>query len=195
VKYSAAAALPWWVRERIAQRIVRTSVQHRWLRPAAFEHHVRLAAADVAAEPFRYGAATTSIPRRRAFATIVHNHAAAAAEYGVRATDPLLDHRFVAALARAGGLTGFPGRTATMLALFSDVLPQAVLRRETKASFNHAHAGAATRAFARTWDGRGVDHELVDAERLRSVWVSDEPTMATGVLLHSAWLASEGLAP
>ena len=82
-----------------------------------------------------------------------------------------------------------------MQALFSDVLPQAVLRRATKASFNHAHSGAATREFARTWDGCGVDEELVDVERLRSVWLSDEPTMGTGVLLHSAWLASEGLAP
>jgi Asparagine synthase len=195
LKYSAAAVLPRPVRRRIAERMVRTSIQRRWLRPDAFEWHVRLAAADVAGEPFRYGAATRSIPHRRCFATISDNHAAAAAEYGIRAWDPLLDHRFVAALARAGGVTGYPGRTATMEALFSDVLPQAVLRRTTKASFNHAHAGAATREFARTWDGRGVDHELVDAERLRSVWLSDEPTMATGVLLHSAWLASEGRTP
>jgi hypothetical protein len=82
-----------------------------------------------------------------------------------------------------------------MQALFSDVLPQAVLCRTTKASFNHAHAGAATREFARTWDGRGVDEELVDVERLRSVWLSDQPTMAAGVLLHSAWLATTGRAP
>jgi asparagine synthase (glutamine-hydrolysing) len=36
---------------------------------------------------------------------------------------------------------------------------------------------------------------MVDVERLRTVWLSDEPTMATGVLLHSAWLATVGLAP
>ena len=82
-----------------------------------------------------------------------------------------------------------------MLALFSDVLPPAVLGRTTKASFNLVNAGAATREFARTWDGSGVDEELVDVERLRSVWLSDEPTMAAGVLLHCAWLASVGSAP
>jgi asparagine synthase (glutamine-hydrolysing) len=82
-----------------------------------------------------------------------------------------------------------------MHALFSDVLPRAVLGRTTKASFNHAHAGEATREFARTWDGTGVDEDLVDPEQLRSVWLSDEPTMATGVLLHSAWLAGAGTAP
>ncbi len=195
IKYTATAALPRAVRQRSAQRMLRTSVQGRWLRPAAFERHVRLAAADYTGQPLRFDSATRAITRQRTFATIVHNHSAAAAEYGIRASDPLLDDRFVSALARAGGATGFPGRTAAMQALFSDVLPQAVLRRATKASFNHAHSGAATREFARTWDGCGVDEELVDVERLRSVWLSDEPTMGTGVLLHSAWLASEGLAP
>jgi asparagine synthetase B (glutamine-hydrolysing) len=195
VRYSAFATLPRRARQRIAHRILQSSTQRRWLRPAAFERHVRLAAADACAEPLRYDSATWSITHRRSFATISHNHAAAAAEYGIRASDPLLDHRFVAALARAGGPFGWPGRTATMLALFSDVLPQAVLCRTTKASFNRAHTGAATREFARTWDGSGIDDHLVDVERLRNVWLSDEPTMATGVLLHSAWLATVGLEP
>jgi asparagine synthase (glutamine-hydrolysing) len=195
VRYSVYATLPRRARQQIAQRMVRTSVQRRWLRPAAFERHVRLLAVDDAAQPLGYGAATRSITRQRSFATVSHNYDAAAAEYRIRASDPLLDHRFVEALAQAGGRTGFPGRTATMHALFSDVLPRPVLGRTTKASFNHAHAGEATRAFARTWDGSGVDEELVDVERLRSVWLSDQPTMATGVLLHSAWLAGTGLAP
>jgi Asparagine synthase len=195
VKYSALAVLPRGARQGIARRMVRASVQHRWLRPAAFRQHVRLLATDSAAEPFGYAASTWAITRLRSFATISHNHSAAAAEYGIRATDPLLDHRFVAALALAGGRAGPPGRTAVMHSLFSDVLPAAILDRTTKASFNHAYAGEATREFARTWDGSGVDEELVDVERLRSVWLSDEPTMATGVLLHSAWLASVGLRP
>ncbi len=195
VRYSALAALPRRARQRFARRLLRDSIQRRWLRPAAFDRHVRLAAADATAEPFRYDAAIWSITRHRSFATIAHNHAAAAAEYGIRASDPLLDHRFLAALARAGGRGGPLGRTATMQALFSDVLPQPVLCRSTKASFNHAYAGEATREFARAWDGSGVDDELVDVERLRAVWLSDEPTMATGVLLHHAWLTSVGLAP
>ena len=194
VRYSAFATLPRRARHRIAHRILQGSVQRRWLRPAAFERHVQLAAADACAEPLRYDSATWSITRRRSFATISHNHAAAAAEYGIRASDPLLDPHFVAALARAGGTVGYPGRTATMVALFSDVLPQAVLCRTTKASFNRAHAGAPTREFARSWDGSGIDEHLVDVERLRDVWLSDEPTMATGVLLHSAWLATVGVA-
>ena len=174
---------------------LRTSVQRRWLRPAAFERHVRLLADDVTAQPLGYGSATRSIPRQRSFATISHNQAAAAAEYGVRATDPLLDHRFVAALARAGGRTGYPGRTATMHALFSDVLPRRSWagprrRRSTTptparppASSPGPGTGAASTRSWSTSSGSGT------------VWLSDQPTMATGVLLHSAWLASTGLAP
>ncbi|HEU5035704.1 MAG TPA: asparagine synthase-related protein [Nocardioides sp.] len=193
--YSAQSVLPRVARRTFARRLARTSVQHRWLRPAAFERHVRLLTADATAEPLGYCAATWSITHQRSFVTIRHNHTVAAAEYGVRASDPLLDPRFVAALAHAGGRLGFPGRTATMQALFSDVLPSTVLHRSSKASFNRAHAGAATREFARGWDGSGVDEALVDADRLRAVWLSDTPTMATGVLLHQAWLADAGLAP
>jgi asparagine synthase (glutamine-hydrolysing) len=195
IRYSALAVLPYRARQPIARRTVRTTVQRRWLRPAAFERHVRLLAVDACAEPLGYGAATRSISRQRPFATISHNHAAAAAEYGIRAADPLLDHRFVEALARAGGRTGFPGRTATMHALFSDVLPPAVLGRTTKSSFNQVNAGAATRDFARTRDGSGAHAELVDVEPLRSARLSDEPTTATGLLLHSAWLAATGGTP
>ena len=193
VKHSTFALLPRAARRRVARRLMRGSVQHRWLRPAAFEQHVRLLADDATWEPLAFAAATWSITGQRSFATIRHNHAAAAAEYAVRAVDPLLDPRFLAALAHAGGRLGFAGRTATMHALFADVLPPAVLGRTSKAAFNRAHAGEATREFARHWEGGGVDQELVDVERLRSVWLSDEPTMATGVLLHQAWLAGVGM--
>ena len=195
VRYAVMSCLPRPVRRRTLRGLLRQSPQHRWLRPAAFDQHVRLLAADVADEPWGYAAATRAISRQRSFATVVHNHTAAAAEHDVRASDPLLDHRFVAALATSAGRTGHLGRTATMRALFSDVLPEPVLSRSTKASFNRVHTGAATREFARGWDGSGVDTELVDVERLRSVWLSDEPTMAAGVLLHHAWLASAGPTP
>lgn len=182
--------LPGPVRRRTLAHHVRESVQSRWLRPAAMAVHAqRLARAEVQ-EPLRYDRATWFISRRRTWEVITHNQAAFAAQYGVRASNPLLDPRFLAALARAGGRWGYRGRTATMRALFSDVLPYEVLSRESKASFNAANTGSATREFARSWDGSGVDANLVDPERLRAVWLSDQPTMMTGTLLHSAWLAS-----
>lgn len=190
--HAVEACLPEPWRRAQVRRMSLHSLQSRWLRRDALAEHARLVAADEAAEPLRYDQGTWFITRRRSFAVLAHNHSLAAAEHGIRAFDPLLDAGFVAALARAGGRWGYGGRTATMRALFADVLPPEVLARSTKASFNHAHAGDATRAFAQAWDGSGVDGALVDPDRLREVWLSDEPTMATGLLLQSAWLASQG---
>ena len=189
--HAVGAVMPGPVRRMAATRAARNSVQSRWLRPAALARHARLAAADATVEPLRFDRAKWMITRRRSFATIRHNHAEAAREFGLVASDPLLDPRFVAAIAQWAGRWGFDGRTAAMHALFSDILPEPVLTRSTKAAFNHAHAGDETRRFASTWDGSGVDTELVDPERLRQVWLSAEPTMAAGLLLQSAWLSHQ----
>lgn len=186
----AESLLPASARGALLRRRIRASNQSRWLTPAALTVHIETAAAEEAVEPLRYDAGTWYITRRRFFAAASRNYAAGAAEFGLRSFDPLLDHGFIAALAHAGGRWGFTGRSDTMRALFSDVLPPPVLSRNSKASFNQAHTGAATHAFARDWDGVGVDPDLVDVAALRAVWLSEQPTMATGLLLHQAWLAS-----
>lgn len=180
--------LPTFTRRMRLKARYRLSLHARWLTPAALEMHVAKAVDDDLHEPLRYDAGTWFLRRRRSWSVLAHNHAVIASRYGLRTFEPLLDPGFLAALAAAGGRWGFPGRTATMRALFSDVLPDKLLARNTKASFNRAYTGEATREFARNWDGSGVDPELVDPERLRAVWLSDEPTMATGLLLHTAWL-------
>ncbi|NLE99104.1 MAG: hypothetical protein GX596_14120 [Propionibacterium sp.] len=189
---AARELLPRRARDWLLRRDQPVGLHDRWLRAAALAEHERRMSEDIVAEPLRYDEGTWFISRRRAFATLVHNQAAHATAYGLAPFDPLLDHGFLAALARSGGRWGYNGRTATMQALFADVLPRAVIARSTKASFNHAYRGSGTIEFARDWDGSGVDTDLVDAERLREVWLSDEPTMATALLLHSAWLASQG---
>ena len=40
--------------------------------------------------------------------------------------------------------------------------------------------------------GTNAVRDLVDADRLRELWLSGNPTMSAGVLLHSAWLAAQG---
>lgn len=186
------AALPRPVLERRLARRAMDSPHSRWLRPAAMTRHARLLAADEAQEPLRFDAGTWFLTRPRAFHALVRNHAAVASGFGLRVVEPLLDPGFIAAVARWGGAWGPGGRTAMMTALFSDVLPAPVLERTSKAAFNLVYTGAATREFARSWDGGGVDHDLVDADRLRELWLSENPTMSAGILLHSAWLAAQG---
>ncbi|MBZ2199015.1 asparagine synthase-related protein [Occultella gossypii] len=187
---AAQALSPTLVRQRQIRRELESARLQHWLRADAKDRHLRRIAADEATEPLRYDAATWWITRRRSWTTMATNQALIAGTYQVRTSNPLLDVGFVAALAHAGDTWGFNGRTATMKALFSDVLPPALLARRTKASFNKAYAGRYTREFARDWDGSGVDDSLVDPEILRGVWLSDAPTMSTAMLLHQAWLAA-----
>jgi len=189
--WAARSVQPGPLRRALGRAELGGSAVQSWLQPEVLRHHHALVAHDDATEPLAYDNAVWWVTRKRNWATLDHNQAVAAAEYGVRAINPLLDHGFLAALAHFGGRWGFAGRTATMKALFSDVLPVDVLSRSTKARFNGAYSGEATREFAASWDGSGVDPELVDVDRLRQMWLSDSPTASTALLLHSAWLAAQ----
>jgi hypothetical protein len=53
--------------------------------------------------------------------------------------------------------------------------------------------GPGARAFASSWDGRGLDEALVDPVRLREEWLAPRPNARSITSLHQAWLASQGL--
>ncbi|MCC2593751.1 hypothetical protein LKO27_10075 [Tessaracoccus sp. OS52] len=192
---AATSLMPRPVRRLDFSRAASRETTMSWLTPSAVREHFRRAADDEVAEPLRYDAGTWFLTRRRFWSVLSHNQSMEAARYGLRIHDPLLNPHFLAALAHSGGRWGYNGRTATMRALFSDVLPPQLISRPTKAAFNHAYRGDTTQRFARSWDGSGVDTDLVDVERLREMWLSEHPTMATGLLLQTAWLASGGKTP
>jgi asparagine synthase (glutamine-hydrolysing) len=79
-----------------------------------------------------------------------------------------------------------------MQALFGDVLPDDVLARSSKASFDGAFWNDSSRAFASGWDGRGVDQALVDVDALREEWASESPDPRSFTLAQSVWLAVHG---
>ncbi|WP_156252159.1 asparagine synthase-related protein [Pseudactinotalea terrae] len=162
-----------------------------WLLPDAANRHSRMLAAAEATEPLRFSDAIAWVGRKRVWHTMDINQRIVASDYDVRAINPLIHPDFLAALARAGGFWGYNGRTSVMKALFADVLPPSVLTRGSKGAFNRAYSGRYTQAFAREWDGTGVDTSLVDVVALRSQWLSDTPTMSAAMLLHSAWLGTQ----
>ena len=55
--------------------------------------------------------------------------------------------------------------------------------------------GRPTREFAARWSGDGVDHDLVDAEELKRLWVSGTRVAPTAAMLQAAWLADNAGAP
>ena len=112
------------------------------------------------------------------------------AEVDAQVAHPFHDRRFVGALARAGGARGLGDRASVMRALFSGDLPDDVLARPDKANFALAYFRGHTRAFARRWDGRGFDPEIVDAEALRETWLSWIVDPRSALALQTAWLDS-----
>lgn len=87
---------------------------------------------------------------------------------------------------------GFSGHSEALRELFGGLLPDALMARAGKASFDAVFCSRHSREFAHRWDGGGIPRDLVDAEVLRAHWLSDSPSCLSLTLMHSAWLATVG---
>jgi len=104
---------------------------------------------------------------------------------------PFVDPLALSAFAREGGRAGLPNRTAAMRHLVGDLLPEALVRRVTKATFRDAFWSRYAAAFAGSWDGSGIDRDIVDGEALLAHWTSGGPVDArTFGLLQTAWMVT-----
>jgi len=121
---------------------------------------------------------------------MLRSSAAVARMTGVEIQHPFLDPRVLRAAAAHYGRSGPPGRTRGMAALAGDLVPEEILRRRTKASFNGAFWTPATRSFAlAALDWLPPEAEgLVDRRRLAAAWAEPDPSPATYSLLQAAWL-------
>jgi asparagine synthase (glutamine-hydrolysing) len=163
-----------------------------WLRPAAQDRFAALWADAVAGIGTSFPAHLADVLRPRTLHGTVETLEFLASENDAAVAHPLIDRHFLASLAYAGGRLGFGSRTAAMRAVFGGepLLPETLLSRERKAVFHLAYTRRPTRAFAKAFDGAGLDPELVDFERLRAEWLSPVPNFASALALQSAWLAS-----
>ena len=134
------------------------------------------------------GRSTISLLRRRGATKGLNSLAAAAAAFNTTVVDPLLDPGFVYALADFGGFLGFSGRSDATKALFGHLLPEALVTRQEKVYFNRVLFSESSKRFAASWNGEGVDTDLVVPDQLRRVWESDEPHAGSAALLQAAWL-------
>ena len=76
-----------------------------------------------------------------------------------------------------------------MRLLFGDLLPDAVLTRRSKASFDHVDAPGRRHELLARWSGEGIDATLVDPEVLRTEWARPLTDPSTTPLLQAAWCA------
>lgn len=184
---AAAAVAPGAVRQRLVRRkAARWPIT--WLRPTALHELSELLARSEAGRPLSYAASVRSVPLRRTQAMMARNRRLLGRAHDVEVSSPLIHPRFVASLAADGGRLGRGSRTAALRSLVPDLLPDAVLARATKATFDEAYLGRHTTEFAARWSGDGLDDDLVDADELRRHWQSDDRVGLTAALLQSAWL-------
>ena len=162
-----------------------------WLKPAAREV---LAAEEVRLRgPLRWDAALWSFHQTRVNRLALDNADVSAAEYGHQLRHPIAEQSVVAALAREGGAWGFRGRTNLFRRLGADLLPDAVLARRSKASFNASRWGEREASFVRGYGGGAFDPEFIDEERLRAEWLSPHPHPVSYFLAQIAWLHQQNL--
>jgi asparagine synthase (glutamine-hydrolysing) len=186
----AACGVPRAIRRQARPVPMARVEQMQWLRPAARTRLVGMVRGGFE-QPIAWQAAVRELAARRDVILPLRAMQRLADASGRTLMAPLLDPAFVGALARAGGLSGWGSRTATMDALARDLLPPKLVARKTKAYFNRVFFGEQSRAFAAAWSGRGLDETLVDPEALRREWLSELPDFRTGLLLQSAWLADQ----
>jgi hypothetical protein len=185
----AAALAP--VRLRRRAYAARVRAHFPWLRPAGAR---RVAArAEVPDVPRRWDRQVAWHARRRAVRLPALSLDAMARTYEVSACRPLLSPVFLAALAREGGATGLGDRDEVARRLLGDLIPDPVLRRKpTRTELGSVLWATRSREFARAWNGDGVDQALVDAERLRAIWLGERPWLHASTLAQAAWLAGPG---
>ena len=158
-----------------------------WLTDEANRRRRRLLT-PLAGEPVRWSRAVHEAASTRAVRLAMETIRLHGRELGVDVRAPLIEPAVVAALCRAGGARGWGGRSAAMRAIAGDRLPEAVSSRKDKAFFNSVFFGERVRAFAASWSGEGVDATLVNAQALRSEWLSECPDIRSALLLQAAWL-------
>jgi len=186
------AVSPVPVRRAVLRR--RTGQGFTWLRPDARTAVRRLLADEAAHEPLRW------LDRLRWLAGLRYLEVGTASlgrladDADVLLAHPFADRGFLAALASLGPDRRFFGRTEGLRAVFGGLVPDDILTRRTKASFDGAFWSRHSRAFAARWSGGGADGELVDVDELRREWAAEHPDARTFTLLQSAWLAESSSA-
>lgn len=184
------AALPQTVRLRRA--LSRARPYQTWLTPeAATLQKAVLASEEVAIAPLWWPDYLREVNLERGLRLASQTQAVLCAARGGSFAAPLLAPAFLAALARRGGRFGFGGRTATMKAVFSPLLSDAILSRRSKANFGEVFWGRESRQFAREWDGKSLDPGWVDADALRAAWSDPRPVYGAALPLQAAWLAQD----
>jgi asparagine synthetase B (glutamine-hydrolysing) len=189
VRTVALALAPAPLRRAVLAR--RREIRWPWLHPHVDALVNRRRAAWEARTPLRWAAATSWWWQSRRRLVLSQTLSLLGADAGAQVVQPFLDAEVLAAAASHFGARGPTDRTSGMRGVFGDVLPESVLARGTKATFDDAFFAGHSRAFVAQWTGGGVDAALVDLLRLARVWNAVRPDPRSFSLMQAAWLAGQ----
>ncbi len=189
----AGEMAPRIVRERRALRD-HPFEKFEWLRPPTYE---QLAPEYVRtySMPLRWDDSIDHMWRSRYLQCERATMAALAADHDAVLDAPFFDPQVLSSFAAAAGAAGLGKRAASLPALVGDVIPERLAQRTTKASFDPVFFGRHTREFVDSWDGSGVDPDLVDPDALAREWRRERPRANTFSLLQQAWLETDAAHP
>jgi asparagine synthetase B (glutamine-hydrolysing) len=152
---------------------------------------------EVARSPLRWNERLREMWRSRFMQLSLDRIAALARRVDVEPIHPFVDPGFISVLAATAGATGFRDRSAAMHGLFAEDLPERVVTRETKASFDevlwnrHTHsflAGMTPERLRPSLRMLAVE-ELTDHQALLEHWQQPQPLANSFLLLQACWLA------
>jgi asparagine synthase (glutamine-hydrolysing) len=159
-----------------------------WLQPEARRSAQAWVAADLAREPVRWRTRYRHLAGSAVIQAGLASLDALAQDAGAAVAHPFSDARFLAAIAAMPPDQRPRSRGDALASLVGDVLPEALVRRSTKASFGEVFWGDEARSVMAGWHGEDVDPSIVNIERLRAEWSGPAPDPHTVALLQSVWL-------
>jgi asparagine synthase (glutamine-hydrolysing) len=177
---------PAWRRGQVLEHGLRLP----WLTAYAQEELLELLVEEILSEPYTYPGRLAWYYGSRYLGALQWTTQLLARQTGTEVVRPFVDPVFLTAYGQSTGRFRFEGRTAAMRHLFGGLLPDAVLARETKATFPH-YWGEGSAAVAASWEGEGVDPVYVDHDALRATWAADQIDHRSAPLVQAAWLARQ----
>lgn len=161
-----------------------------WIQPAARARLLVLEAEDRAHFPIRFDRLLERAWSDRHFQLGRYAYGKIAVDAGIPILQPFRERDVIAAVARAWGYRSPGGRVHTLRRLVGDLLPDAILHRQSKAEFASVFATERLRDWVRGWDGAGVDPARADPDALAREWMEPFPHYCSFALLQQAWLQS-----
>ena len=160
-----------------------------WLRPHAQRTLERTIAAEAARVPLGWAARHRALHGAAATNALLSSLDALASARDVRIAHPFASAPFLGSLAALPRSSRHRTRSESMAALAGDLLPSEPVSHSAEARSGDALWTEPARELIAGWTGDGIDHVLVDAERLMEEWASAAPARHTVTLLQSVWLS------